>query len=42
MVEKPKPEEIMSNLVAVGKYIVTPEVMNILGTMKNGKTERSD
>ena len=38
MVEKPKPEEIMSNLVAVGKYIVTPEVMNILGTMKNGKS----
>jgi UTP--glucose-1-phosphate uridylyltransferase len=38
MVEKPKPEEAMSNLVAVGKYIVTPEVMDILGSMKNGES----
>ena len=38
MVEKPKPEEVTSNLVAVGKYIITPEIMQILGHMKNGKS----
>ena len=38
IVEKPKPEETQSNLVAVGKYIITPEVMEILRTMKTGKS----
>lgn len=38
MVEKPKPEDAKSNLVAVGKYIITPEVMKILSTMKHGKS----
>jgi len=38
IVEKPKPEETESNLVAVGKYIITPEVMEILRTMKTGKS----
>lgn len=38
MVEKPKPEDAKSNLVAVGKYIITPEVMNVLATMKHGKS----
>lgn len=38
IVEKPKPEETDSNLVAVGKYIITPEVMEILRTMKTGKS----
>ncbi len=38
IVEKPKPEEAKSNLVAVGKYIITPEVMRILTDMKFGKS----
>ena len=38
MVEKPKPEEAKSNLVAVGKYIITPEVMDVLANMKHGKS----
>jgi len=38
IVEKPKPEEAESTLVAVGKYIVTPEVMKILSEMKGGKS----
>ena len=38
MVEKPKPEDAKSNLVAVGKYIITPEVMEILSNMKQGKS----
>ena len=38
MVEKPKPEEAKSTLVAVGKYIITPEVMDILASMKHGKS----
>jgi UTP--glucose-1-phosphate uridylyltransferase len=38
MVEKPKPEEAKSNLVAVGKYIITPDVMDVLANMKHGKS----
>jgi UTP--glucose-1-phosphate uridylyltransferase len=38
MVEKPKPEEAPSNFVAVGKYIITPEVFDVLGTMSEGKS----
>ncbi|NTU66724.1 MAG: UTP--glucose-1-phosphate uridylyltransferase GalU [Candidatus Moranbacteria bacterium] len=38
MVEKPKPEDATSNLVAVGKYIITPEVMEVLANMKHGKS----
>lgn len=38
MVEKPKPEDAKSNLVAVGKYVITPEVMDILANMKHGKS----
>jgi len=38
IIEKPKPEEAKSNLVAVGKYIITPEVMKILSEIKNGKS----
>ena len=38
IVEKPKPEEAPSNLVAVGKYIITPEVFDVLANMKNGKS----
>lgn len=35
-VEKPKKEEAPSNLVAVGKYIITPEVFERLSSMKEG------
>jgi UTP--glucose-1-phosphate uridylyltransferase len=38
IVEKPKTEDAKSNLVAVGKYIITPEVMKILADMKHGKS----
>lgn len=37
-VEKPKKEEAPSNLVAVGKYIITSEIMEILSSMKEGKS----
>lgn len=37
-VEKPSPEEAKSNLVAVGKYVVTPEVFEVLASMKKGKS----
>lgn len=36
MLEKPKPEETKSRDVAVGKYIITPEIMDILSNMKSG------
>lgn len=38
VVEKPKPEDAPSNLVAVGKYIITPEVFEILSNMSHGKS----
>ncbi|PIP27046.1 MAG: UTP--glucose-1-phosphate uridylyltransferase [Candidatus Moranbacteria bacterium CG23_combo_of_CG06-09_8_20_14_all_39_10] len=38
IVEKPRVEEAKSNLVAVGKYIITPEVMGVLKDMKVGKS----
>jgi UTP--glucose-1-phosphate uridylyltransferase len=38
IVEKPTPEEAKSNLVAVGKYVITPEVFDVLSSMKNGKS----
>ncbi|MFA6184431.1 MAG: UTP--glucose-1-phosphate uridylyltransferase GalU [Parcubacteria group bacterium] len=38
MVEKPKVEEAPSNLVAVGKYIITPSVFETLANMKHGKS----
>lgn len=37
-VEKPKLAEAPSNLVAVGLYIITPEVFKILHGMKTGKS----
>jgi len=37
-VEKPKQEEAPSNLVAVGIYVITPEVFKILSNMKDGKS----
>jgi UTP--glucose-1-phosphate uridylyltransferase len=38
VVEKPRPEDAPSNLVAVGKYIITPEVFEVLASMKTGKS----
>lgn len=38
LVEKPKKENAPSNLVAVGKYIITPEVFNTLKKMDYGKS----
>ncbi len=36
MVEKPKPEEAPSNLAVIGRYILTPAVMENLNRMKAG------
>lgn len=36
MVEKPKPEEAPSNLAVIGRYILTPQVMQQLNRMKAG------
>lgn len=38
MVEKPEPKDAPSNLVAVGKYVITEDVFDILKTMKDGKS----
>lgn len=38
IVEKPDPEKAPTNLVAVGKYIVTPGVFKTLAGMKSGKS----
>lgn len=37
-VEKPKVSEAPSNLVAVGMYVITPEVVKTLKDMKSGKS----
>ncbi|MCF7820476.1 MAG: UTP--glucose-1-phosphate uridylyltransferase GalU [Candidatus Pacebacteria bacterium] len=37
-VEKPKKEEAPSNLVAVGIYVITPEVFKVLEGMNEGKS----
>ena len=37
-VEKPSPEEAPSRLVAVGKYIITPEVFDILEGIEEGES----
>lgn len=37
-VEKPSIAEAPSNLVAVGAYVITPEIFKILASMKSGKT----
>lgn len=36
MVEKPKVEDAPSNLAVIGRYILTPEVMDRLGTQERG------
>lgn len=37
-VEKPKAEDAPSNLAAVGKYVITPEIFEILNGMQSGKS----
>ena len=37
MVEKPKPEEAPSNLAVIGRYILTPDIFEILKDTKPGK-----
>lgn len=37
-IEKPKVEDAPTNFVAPGKYIITPEVFNVLATMDHGKS----
>jgi UTP--glucose-1-phosphate uridylyltransferase len=36
MVEKPKPEEAPSNLAVIGRYILTPRVLQNLNRLKRG------
>jgi len=38
MVEKPKVKDAPSNLVAVGIYVITPEIFKILNKMKSGQS----
>jgi len=37
MVEKPEPEDAPSNLAIIGRYILTPDIFEILRTTKPGK-----
>lgn len=37
-IEKPKAEDAPTNFVAPGKYIITPEVFDVLATMDHGKS----
>lgn len=36
MVEKPKPEDAPSNLAVIGRYILTPQILNNLDTQERG------
>ena len=45
MVEKPSPEEAPSNLAIIGRYILTPDIFNLLETTppgKNGEVQITD
>lgn len=33
VVEKPKPEQAPSNLTIIGRYVLTPEILNIIGSL---------
>ena len=37
-IEKPKVEDAPTNFVAPGKYVITPEVFDVLANMKHGKS----
>jgi UTP--glucose-1-phosphate uridylyltransferase len=36
MVEKPSPERAPSNLILTGRYILQPEILDILGSQERG------
>ena len=36
MVEKPKPADAPSNLIITGRYILQPEIFDLLGTQQKG------
>jgi UTP--glucose-1-phosphate uridylyltransferase len=45
MVEKPKPEDAPSNLAIIGRYILTPDIFNIIETTppgRNGEIQITD
>jgi UTP--glucose-1-phosphate uridylyltransferase len=45
MVEKPGPKDAPSNLAIIGRYILTPDIFNILRTIKpdkNGEIQITD
>ncbi len=37
MVEKPNPEDALSNLAIIGRYILTPDIFEIIKETKPGK-----
>ena len=37
MVEKPKPEDAPTNMAIIGRYILTPDIFDILRNTKPGK-----
>ena len=37
MVEKPKPEDAPSNLAIIGRYILTPDIFNLIEQTEPGK-----
>ena len=41
MVEKPSVEEAPSRFAALGRYVITPDVFDILDETKPGKGEKS-
>ena len=45
MVEKPRPEDAPSNFAIIGRYILTPDIFEILKTIKpgnNGEVQITD
>lgn len=36
LIEKPTPEQIMSNFAILGRYVLTPDIFDILGALKPG------
>jgi UTP--glucose-1-phosphate uridylyltransferase len=45
MVEKPKPEDAPTNMAVIGRYILTPDIFNILRDTppgKNGEVQLTD